>query len=208
MNDRNQKGLLLVISGCAGTGKGTVVTKLRERYPDAFAYSVSATTRAPRPGEEDHVHYHFVAREEFEDLILHAEMLEYTEYCGNYYGTPKSELKKTLSGRNLILEIEVEGAANIKRLYPDAVSVFIAPPDLPTLEARLRGRGTSTEEDIQNRMSTALAELARIPDYDYVVVNENDSSALCAEQIYGILCAEKNRVSRSGALIASLTYER
>ena len=201
----SKQGLLLVISGCAGTGKGTVIAALQSAYPDDFAYSVSATTRPPRPGEVDHTHYHFLTREAFEDAILHAQMLEYTEYCGNLYGTPKSELIKTESGRHLILEIEVEGARNIKRLYPDAVSVFIAPPDPLTLEKRLRGRGTNTDEDIRNRMRTARAELASIADYDYVVVNEDDGAEEAAMQIMRILRAEQSRTARCAALIADLT---
>jgi guanylate kinase len=155
-------------------------------------------------GETDHVQYHFVTREAFEEAILRAEMLEYTEYCGNYYGTPKSELHKTEDGRHLILEIEVEGARNVKRIYPRAVSVFIAPPSLEILEARLRGRGTNTEEDIRNRMRTAMAELGRIVDYDYVVVNEDGMAEAAAEQIYQILKSEQLRVGRNGKLLARL----
>lgn len=203
MNHEN--GLLLVVSGCAGTGKGTVIAALRSRYADLYTYSVSATTRAPRPGEIDHVHYHFLSQDTFEDAIRHSDMLEYTKYCGNYYGTPKSELQKTADGKHLILEIEVEGAGNVKQIYPEAVTVFIAPPDMTTLEARLRGRGTNTEDDIRARMHRARAELARIPDYDYVVVNEDGGAEQAAEQIHAILCSEQLRTNRSHLLIEKLT---
>ncbi len=202
---KNEKGLLLVISGCAGTGKGTVIEQLRKAYPDDFDYSISATTRQPRPGEVNGEHYYFVSRTSFEDAILREDMLEYTEYCGNFYGTPRSELYKTDSGRHLILEIEVEGASNIKRLYPGAVTVFIAPPSLEILEGRLRGRGTNSEEDIRNRMRTAQAELSRITDYDYIVVNEEGAADEAADAIAAILDAEQHKTNRQGHLIAGLT---
>ncbi len=207
MGETSKKGLLLVISGSAGTGKGTVIAMLRQHMADAFAYSVSATTRAPRPGEEDGVQYHFLTREAFEEALAKGEMLEHTEYCGNYYGTPREELSKLQDGRHLILEIEVEGARNVKRLYPEAVTVFIAPPDLCVLEARLRGRGTNTEEDIGNRMRTARAEMRMIPDYDYVVVNRDGEAGKAAEEICGILLAEQRKTARSKELIAALTNE-
>ncbi len=199
-----EKGLLLVISGCAGTGKGTVISELRRAYPESYDYSISATTRSPRPGEINGEHYYFVSRTSFEDAILRADMLEYTEYCGNYYGTPRSELYKTELGKHLILEIEVEGASNIKRLYPGAVTVFIAPPSLAILENRLRGRGTSSEEDIRNRMRTALAELSRMSDYDYIVVNEDNRAIDAAEIIHAILRSEQHKTARQGHLIADL----
>ena len=149
-----REGLLIVISGPAGSGKGTVLKHIFEdpKKGKEFAYSVSATTRAPRPGEVDGVNYHFLTREEFEGRIARGELLEYTEYCGNYYGTLKSETEAVLeSGRNLILEIEVEGAMNVKRMYPDAVLIMLLPPSFAVQEARLRGRGTESDEVIRQR---------------------------------------------------------
>ena len=150
-----KEGLLIVISGPAGSGKGTVLKHIFEDavHGGEFAYSVSATTRAPRPGEVDGVNYHYLSREDFEGRIARGELLEYTEYCGNYYGTLKSETEAVLeSGRNLILEIEVEGAMNVKRRYPEAVAIMLLPPSFAKQEERLRGRGTETEEKILARL--------------------------------------------------------
>ena len=139
------KGILLVVSGPAGSGKGTVNAHLLKR--DDFKYSVSATTRAARPGEVNGVNYHFITKEDFLGRIERGEMLEYTEYCGNYYGTPLKEAEDVLhSGKNLILEIEVEGARNVKTRYPEAVLIMLLPPSFKVQEQRLRGRGTETEQ--------------------------------------------------------------
>ena len=151
------KGLMIVVSGPAGSGKGTVNARLLES--DEYVYSVSATTRAPRPGEINGVNYHFISREEFEGRIARGEMLEHTEYCNNYYGTPLKEALEVLeSGRNLILEIEVEGAMNVKRLYPVAVLIMLLPPSFAVQEARLRGRGTETEAVILQRLARTLSQ--------------------------------------------------
>lgn len=185
------------MSGPSGCGKGTIVKALLEKYPDQFALSVSATTRAPRPGEENGVHYHFISGEEFERRIAEDEILEYTTYCGNYYGTPKKELyERTAAGINVILEIEVEGAMNVRRLCPEAVLIFVLPPDPETLEARLRGRGTNTEEDIKNRLLTAKREIAVMKDYDYVVINEDGGAEIAAKEIAGIIFAEQHKIER------------
>ena len=153
------KGLLIVVSGPAGSGKGTVNAHLLNS--GEFVYSVSATTRAPRPGEIDGINYHFITKDEFKSRIERGDMLEYTEYCGNFYGTPKKEAEDVLaSGKNLILEIEVEGAQNIKKKYPDAVLVLLLPPSYSVQEARLRGRGTETEEKIRLRLERAKEEIA------------------------------------------------
>lgn len=147
------RGILFIISGPAGSGKGTVVKALRSLMP-SLALSVSATTRQPRPGEAEGVSYYFKSRSVFEKMIADGEILEHTEYMGNYYGTLSSEVRRCLDeGLDLVLEIEVEGAGQIKKLYPDSVAVMLIPPDSCTLEARLRGRGTETEEVIVGRLA-------------------------------------------------------
>ena len=191
----NKKGLMIVVSGPAGSGKGTVNAHLLDSGD--FVYSVSATTRAPRPGEIDGVNYHFVTKENFEERIAAGDMLEYTEYCGNYYGTPKSEALKVLeSGKNLILEIEVEGAMNVKRAYPDAILIMLLPPSYETQESRLRGRGTETEDSVRLRLARAREEIAFADNYDYVVYNRDNADAEAAEDILAIVRAEKASVRR------------
>lgn len=192
------KGLLLVISGPSGSGKGTVINRLME-LDGSFTYSVSATTRQPREGEVDGVNYYFLDREEFERRIGSDMMLEWAEYCGNYYGTPGREVSENLdAGRNVILEIEVAGAMQIKKKCPGALLIMIAPPDFATLEARLRGRGDDvSEEVIVNRLATARKELAKLSEYDYIVVNGTDAVDKAAQDIIGIVSAEQHRVERS-----------
>ena len=190
-----KKGLLIVISGPAGSGKGTVNSILLGS-PE-FAYSVSATTRAPRPGEVDGVNYHFITTEDFEGRIERGEMLEYTSYCGNYYGTPLREALEVMeSGRNLILEIEVEGAQNVKRLYPEAVLIMLLPPSFAVQEARLRGRGTEQEDKIRERLARTREELPLVGSYDYVVYNYDNGAEDCAEDIRAIVRAEQNTTRR------------
>ena len=188
-----EKGLLIVISGPAGSGKGTVNARLLES--EEFAFSVSATTRAPRPGEVDGKSYHFISRADFEARIAAGEMLEYTCYCENYYGTPLREALEVLeSGRNLILEIEVEGALNVKRLYPDAVLIMLLPPSFAVQEARLRGRGTEEEAVIKRRMEAAKHELATANKYQYLVINDDVEQAV--SRLQTILEAESLRYKR------------
>lgn len=190
------KGIMLVVSGPAGSGKGTVNAMLLKR--DDFAFSVSATTRAARPGEVDGVNYHFITRESFLERINSGDMLEYTEYCGNFYGTPLKEAEEVLrSGKNLILEIEVEGAMNVKRKYPDAVLVLLLPPSYSVQEARLRGRGTETEEKILLRLARAKEEVALADCYDYVVYNYDDKADEAAAHILSIVDAEKCSIKRN-----------
>ena len=191
-----KKGLMLVVSGPAGSGKGTVNAMLLER--EDFAFSVSATTRAPRPGEVDGVNYHYITREEFLSRIDSGDMLEYTEYCGNFYGTPLREAEEVMqSGKNLILEIEVEGARNVKAKYPDAVLVLLLPPSYSEQEARLRGRGTETEEKILLRLARAKEEVALADCYDYVVYNFDGRARDAADQILSIVEAEKLSIRRN-----------
>lgn len=202
----NKKGLLIVISGCSGAGKGTVLAALFPKTA-GLAYSVSATTRAPRPGEKDGRDYHFVSREAFEEMLARDEILEYTTYAGNYYGTPKSELRKTESGSSIILEIELEGATNIKRMVPDAVTVFIAPPSLGVLEDRLRSRMTNDEADIARRMKQAEVELAHMTEYDYVVLNETGQADRAADDILAIIRAEQSKTARNPEIVGALTHK-
>jgi len=188
----NSKGLLIVISGPSGSGKGTVVKALKEMIPD-LGVSVSATTRAPRAGEEHGREYFFIPRESFEEMIENGDILEHTTYCDNLYGTPRKEAERVLSeGRDLILEIEVDGAGQIKKKFPEAIMIMLIPPSLSVLEARLRGRGTETEEVIQSRLRRACEEIQLAPDYNYVVVNEDGMVGECAEEIIRIMAAEKN----------------
>ena len=191
-----KKGLIIVISGPAGSGKGTVVKALREKMP-TLGISVSATTRSPRPGEVEGVHYYFITKEEFERRIASGEILEHTYYCDNYYGTPKSELERiTAEGKDIIFEIEVNGAIQIKKLFPEAVAIMLLPPSAKLLESRLRGRGTETEEIIRRRLLRARDELKLLHHYDYLVVNGENMVDDCVELIRDIINSEHSRTSR------------
>lgn len=191
-----KKGLLIVVSGPAGSGKGTVNQELLKR--EDFAFSVSATTRAPRPGEKDGVNYYYITHEEFERRITAGEMLEYTQYCGNYYGTPLREAEQVLeSGKNLILEIEVEGAMNVKAKYPDAVLIMLLPPCHAVQEERLRGRGTETEDKILERLARTREEAKVFHKYDYIVYNYDNKIDDAVADILSIVRAEQLRTSRN-----------
>lgn len=190
-----KKGLLIVVSGPAGSGKGTVNAKILQS-PD-FGFSVSLTTRAPRPGEVDGVNYRYVTRDYFEEMIANGGLLEYTNYCGNFYGTPLKEALEILeSGKHLLLEIEVEGALNVKRVYPEAVLIMLLPPSFSVQEQRLRGRGTETEEKILKRLETTKKELPLIDRYDYVVYNFDGGADTCADDIRAIVRAETASIKR------------
>lgn len=198
----NKKGLLFVVSAPAGCGKDTILEQLFKKTSNA-AYSVSATTRAPRPGEIDGVHYYFLTRERFKEMIDNGEVLEYTEYCGNYYGTPKKGVEELLrQGRDVILKIETEGAMNIRRLYPEACLVFILPPSMEVLKARLKNRGTETEETIERRTKQAYSELSAAVNYDYFVVNDELSEAV--DDLSAVIRAEKLRRERSMDVLAAV----
>ena len=191
-----EKGLMVVVSGPAGSGKGTVNGHLLKR--DDFIYSVSATTRAPRPQEIDGVNYHFISKDEFLSRINSGDMLEYTEYCGNFYGTPLKEALEVLeSGKNLILEIEVEGAHNVKAKYPEAILIMLLPPSFAVQEQRLRGRGTETEEKVLARLERTKEELSVAKDYDYVVYNYDGKDIDAADEILAILKAERASIRRN-----------
>ena len=192
MSDR---GLLIVFSGPSGVGKGTVRQEIFSTPDHKFEYSVSMTTRAQRPGEVDGKDYFFRSREEFEELIRNGQMLEYAEYVGNYYGTPLTYVNETLDkGIDVFLEIEVQGALQVKKKVPDAVFIFLTPPDLNELQERLVGRGTDSEEVIAKRIERAREEIALMSEYDYAIVN--DEVPLAAERVKRVIEAEHFRLDR------------
>lgn len=201
--NQSREGLLLVVSGPAGVGKGTLDKALLERHQD-MKLSVSATTRAPRPGEIDGVHYFFKTEEEFKAMIERNEFLEYMHvFQTNYYGTPRSFVEEQLSrGIDVILEIDVQGAMKVKKAFPNAVMIFIAPPSMAELKSRLIGRNTETLELIEKRFATAEKEIAMLPEYEYVVTN--DVVEMAVNRMESIITAEKCKVSRSDALLAKL----
>lgn len=189
-----REGMLVIISGPSGSGKGTVVKELIKQ--DCFALSVSATTRSPRPGEMDGIHYYFYDKETFEKMKQQEELLEWAEFCGNYYGTPKKYvLKQMAEQKNVILEIEVQGALQIKKIYPDCILIFMIPPDAKELRKRLTERVTEDEQTIDRRMNRAIEEMEFIPQYDYIVINDTVKKA--AEAIYSIVTAESMKSSRN-----------
>jgi len=192
-----EKGLILVLSGPAGSGKSTV-RKLVDKVQH-FDFSVSATTRALRPGEVDGVDYVIYSVDYFKKLIEEGNLLEYTEYCGNYYGTPKLPVLESIEkGNDIILEIEVEGAKQIKKNYPDAVLIMLLPPNFKTQEERLRGRGTETEEKIISRLTRTAYELDDVNIYDYVIYNYDGGTEASAEDFLAIVRAEKCARRRRG----------
>lgn len=196
----SQKGQLIIMSGFSGSGKGTITRALLDRYPDEYALSVSATTRAPREGEEEGVHYFFLKKEAFEEMIAQNAFLEHAKYVENYYGTPKKYVEEQLaSGKNVILEIEIQGALQVKEMMPEALLVFITPPSASELEARLRGRGTETEEVIASRMARAVQEAEGCEVYDYLVVNDTVEDSV--DQIHQIVQCEKWKMNLNIALI-------
>ena len=196
MSKMRSNGLMIVISGPAGSGKGTVTKHLLDT--GEFVRSVSATTRAPRSEDKNGVTYHFITRDEFLNRIDSGDMLEHTEYCGNFYGTPKKEAEMILaSGKNLILEIEVEGAKNIKKKFPEAVLIMLLPPSYSVQEQRLRNRGTETEDKILERLMRTRDEVKEAPYYDYVVYNYDKADKEAADQIYSIVAAEKHAMKRN-----------
>lgn len=191
----NNRGLLLVISGPSGVGKGTICKELAD---DETIISVSATTRSPRDGEENGVSYFFYSKDEFKEMIENDELMEWAEYCGNFYGTPKSFVESKLNeGKNVILEIEVQGAMKVKEKYPEGVYIFILPPSLEELKNRILGRGTESEDIIENRMSQVTRELSFASEYDYFV--ENDEVHNAVSKINSIIEAEKLKTKRCTA---------
>ena len=192
----NEKGILIVVSGFSGSGKGTLMKELLTRYPDTYALSISATTRSPREGEVDGREYFFVSKDEFEKMIAKGELIEYAKYVENYYGTPRDYVEKKLDeGKDVLLEIEIQGALNVKKMFPDTLLLFVTPPSAEELKKRLVGRGTETMDVIESRMDRACEEAQGMENYDYLIVN--DSLDRCVEEMHSIIRGEHRRSSRN-----------
>ncbi len=200
----NKKGILAIISGFSGAGKGTVVNRLLEK--ENYAVSISATTRAPRQGEIDGKNYFFKTRDEFENMIENNQLIEYAEYVGNYYGTPKDYVFQKLDeGYDVILEIEMQGALKVKEKFPETALIFITPPSADELKKRLVGRGTETEEQIDKRMSRAVDECPYMDKYDYIVVNDDLDE--CVDEMHNLLQAIHNAKENQQELIENITED-
>ena len=200
-----RKGILIIVSGFSGAGKGTLVKKLIEKY-DGYALSISATTRQPRPGEADGREYFFLQKEEIEQKIAENGLIEYAAYCDNYYGTPRAYVEEQLEdGKDVILEIEIQGALKVKKQYQDALLLFVMPPSAEELRRRLVGRGTETQEVIDKRMRRAAQEAEGIDEYDYIVVN--DDLDLCVAQLHEIVKAAHNTPDRNREFIENIRTE-
>lgn len=190
----NQKGQLIIMSGFSGSGKGTITQALIETYKGEYALSISATTRSPREGEQEGVHYFFLTKDAFQEMIKKDAFLEHACYVDNYYGTPKQYVEEQLSlGKNVILEIEIQGALQVKKLMPEALLVFITPPSATELETRLRGRGTESDEVIASRMTRAIQEAEGCEVYDYLVVNDDLDESIA--RIHQIIQCEKCKMN-------------
>ena len=199
------KGVLAVVSGFSGAGKGTVMKRLLEKYDDC-ALSISVTTRKPREGEVDGREYFFRTKDEVEAMIEAAELLEYAQYVENYYGTPRSYVEEMLSkGKNVILEIEIQGAMKIKEKIPDTVLIFVTPPTIQELKNRLVGRGTETQDVIESRLKRASEEAEGIESYDYLLVN--DVVEDCVDELHEIILSERRRASRNEEFIRTIQKE-
>ena len=197
-----RKGLLILISGPSGTGKGTVCDLLRKNHPE-ISYSISATTRQPRPGEQDGVNYYFYDKEKFRQMIDAGELLEWAEVYGNYYGTPKQKVLDRLNaGEDILLEIDTQGALNVMKAMPEGLFIFLLPPSLEELANRLKGRGTETEDSLQRRLGAAVDEIKIAHNYRYVVVNDKVEAA--EKAIAGIIEAEHHRTDLNEELLAGL----
>lgn len=196
------KGVLVVVSGFSGSGKGTIMKRLLEKY-DNYSLSISATTRQPREGELHGREYFFQTTEEFEEMIRQGQLIEYAQYVENYYGTPKAYVEEQRNfGKDVILEIEIQGAMKIKEQYPDAVLLFVTPPSADELKRRLVGRGTETEEVIESRLLRAVQESEGMELYDYLVVN--DDLEICVDEVHAIIQSEHDRASRNGVFIEDI----
>lgn len=200
-----EKGLLVVVSGFSGAGKGSIMKRILQKY-DNYALSISATTRDPRPGEMDGQDYFYKTQKQFEKMIDKDELIEYASYQGNYYGTPKAYVEKQLnSGKDVILEIEVQGATKVKELLPDTVLIFVTPPSAAELRDRLTKRATESADQIRGRLRRAVVEAEYMPTYDYILVNDDLETAVT--ELDEIVRAEHKKSKESSALITRMTTE-
>ena len=196
------RGILIVVSGFAGSGKGTLMKEIMEQY-DNYALSISATTRQPRGAEVDGREYFFKTKEEFEKMIAQGDLIEYANYVGNYYGTPKTYVEEQLaSGKDVILEIEIQGALTVKEKFPETLLLFVTPPNVTILKERLVGRGTETMDVVEQRMRRASEEAEGIMSYDYILVN--DDLQTCVEQMHHIIQSEHYKTTRNKAFISQI----
>lgn len=201
-----KKGILTVVSGFSGAGKGTLMKNLMSKYSDIYALSISATTRGPRPGEEHGREYFFISKEEFEKMIANDELIEYAKYVENYYGTPKNYVTTQLeAGKDVILEIEVQGALQIKEKYPDTLLLFVTPPSADELKRRLVNRGSESMEVINSRMARAAQEAEIMDKYDYLVIN--DDLDVCTEQMHDIIQSAHNKCNLNEVFIENIKKE-
>lgn len=201
----NKKGILSIVSGFSGSGKGTIMKELLCRYDD-YALSISATTRSPRVGEVDGREYFFVEKEKFISMIEQDLLIEYASYVGNYYGTPKEYVQSQLdAGRDVVLEIEMQGALKVKEKYPDTLLIFVIPPSIDILKKRLIGRGTETEEVIAKRLRRAVEESADMEQYDYLLVN--DDLDCCVEQLHSIIRIQHQKMSHNREFVEQIKKE-
>ncbi len=199
------RGILTVVSGFSGAGKGTLMKELLQQY-DNYALSVSCTTRQPREGEVDGVHYFFKTKEEFETMIAEGGFLEHARYVDNYYGTPRAYVEEMLEqGKDVILEIEIQGALNVRNIVPDVLLLFVTPPSAEELERRLVNRGTETPEVIRARMNRAVEEAEFMGSYDYLVIN--DDLQTCVKEMHELIQSQKNRTSRCTDMIDKMKQE-
>ena len=202
----DKRGILVVVSGFSGAGKGTIMKRLLEDYSDSYALSISATTRLPRPGESHGREYFFVSKEEFEEMIEEDALIEYARYVNNYYGTPKDYVFRELeAGRDVILEIEIQGALKVKEAYPDTLLLFVSPPSAGELKDRLMNRGTEDIAAIESRLNRAWQEAQGGENYDYFVIN--DDLEECVQEINNIIKNEHARVARNHAVIENIRAE-
>lgn len=206
MEYTERKGILIVVSGFSGAGKGTIMKRLLEEYPGQYALSVSATTRKPRPGEVHGREYFFVSVEEFEEMIAKEALVEHAKYVSNYYGTPRAYVEEQMAlGKDVILEIEIQGALSIKAKFPDALLLFVSPPSAEELKRRLTERGTEDAATIASRLSRAVEESKGIEAYDYFVIN--DRLEECIARVHGIIESEHSRMNRNQEKIDQMRQE-
>lgn len=199
----SQKGILVVVSGFSGAGKGTLMKALLSQYASQYALSISATTRSPRVGEEHGREYFFLKKEAFEQMIAEDALIEHACYVGNYYGTPKSYVMEQMeAGKDVILEIEIQGALKVKEKFPETLLLFVTPPNAQELEARLRGRGTETEDVIRDRLKRAAEEAEYMEQYDYILVN--DVLEDCVEKMHELIQSQHQKTERNLEFISAM----